>query len=227
MPIAPGPTQLAAHTHPRSGTPRRAPAPPNTTRKKPGGPRSIWAPRRVREVGAQFPDRSRTGLPVPSSEQAYVPAAFQREQSGVASVWAKNGLLRHFSAARLGRRHPPRDQTMTHRPFGNLRPGSHPSTTAPTGRKERPVVVPPRTRPSMPDRVRVGLYEIFRRLAGNGPLLRILAGAARRPDVAVGAVPRAVGADRSAGSPSARRTATRCSTQALARPMRLSKHLGR
>src|SRR5438046_6888738 len=25
--------------------------------KKPGGPRSIWAPRRVREVGAQFPDR--------------------------------------------------------------------------------------------------------------------------------------------------------------------------
>jgi hypothetical protein len=30
----------------------------------------------------------------------------------------------------------------------------------------------------MPDRVRVGLYEIFRRLAGNGPLLRILAGAA-------------------------------------------------
>src|SRR5438132_12577064 len=25
--------------------------------KKPGGPRSFWAPRRVREVGAQFPDR--------------------------------------------------------------------------------------------------------------------------------------------------------------------------
>src|SRR6184192_4337046 len=24
---------------------------------KPGGPRSIWVPRRVREVGAQFPDR--------------------------------------------------------------------------------------------------------------------------------------------------------------------------
>jgi hypothetical protein len=35
----------------------------------------------------------------------------------------------------------------------------------------------------MPDRVRVGLYEIFRRLAGNGPLLRILAGAARRPEI--------------------------------------------
>jgi hypothetical protein len=25
--------------------------------ERPGGPRSIWAPRRVREVGAQFPDR--------------------------------------------------------------------------------------------------------------------------------------------------------------------------
>jgi hypothetical protein len=24
---------------------------------RPGGPRSIWTPRRVREVGAQFPDR--------------------------------------------------------------------------------------------------------------------------------------------------------------------------
>ena len=28
-----------------------------TSIKKPGGPRSIWVPRRVREVGAQFPDR--------------------------------------------------------------------------------------------------------------------------------------------------------------------------
>jgi hypothetical protein len=79
----------------------------------------------------------------------------------------------------------------------------------------------------MPDRVRVALYEIFRRLAGNGPLLPILAGAARRPDIAVEPVPRAVGADRAAGSPSARRTTTRCSTPALARPTRLSKHLGR
>jgi len=38
----------------------------------------------------------------------------------------------------------------------------------------------------MPDGVRVGPYGAFRRLAGNGPLLRRLAGGTRRPDVAVG-----------------------------------------
>src|ERR1700733_3244529 len=41
--------------HPRtpSANPRRV----DKGVKKPGGPRSIWVPRRVREVGAQFPDR--------------------------------------------------------------------------------------------------------------------------------------------------------------------------
>jgi hypothetical protein len=33
---------------------------------RPGEPRSIWAPRRVREVGAQFPNPTRGGFPVPS-----------------------------------------------------------------------------------------------------------------------------------------------------------------
>src|SRR5205085_2218102 len=37
-------------------TPANAP-PRQRPKKRPGGPRSVWAPRRVREVGAQFPDR--------------------------------------------------------------------------------------------------------------------------------------------------------------------------
>jgi hypothetical protein len=114
-------------------------------------------------------------------------------------------------------------------PHPNHQPAPPPRSAC--GRKSRALYHElrntPRTRTSMPDRVRVGLYEAFRRLAGNGPPLRILVGDARRPDIAVEPVSRAVGADRVAGPPSARRTATRCSTQALARPTRLSKHLGR
>jgi hypothetical protein len=49
-------------------------AQPREIQHRPGGPRSIWAPRKVREVGAQFPDQLRASLPVPSSNKAYDPA---------------------------------------------------------------------------------------------------------------------------------------------------------
>ena len=52
---------------------------------KAGGPRSIWAPRRAREVGAQLPDRPRASLPAPSSNKAYVQPLTQtscRQASG-------------------------------------------------------------------------------------------------------------------------------------------------
>jgi hypothetical protein len=39
---------------------------PATRIKRSEGPRSIWTPRRVREVGAQFPDRLRLGFPLPT-----------------------------------------------------------------------------------------------------------------------------------------------------------------
>src|SRR5581483_9724121 len=48
----PRPPRKTPGRSPSMSHPRRIP-PLN----RPGGPRSIWAPRRVREVGAQFPDR--------------------------------------------------------------------------------------------------------------------------------------------------------------------------
>jgi hypothetical protein len=80
---------------------------------------------------------------------------------------------------------------------------------------------------SMPDRVRVGPYGAFRRLAGNGPLLRILAGGARRPMLPTERYHERSVLTEPLAHASARRTATTCPAQALACPTCLSKHLGR
>jgi len=89
------------------------------------------------------------------------------------------------------------------------------------------VRVPPRTRTSMPDRVRVGPHGVFRRLGGNGPLLRILAGGARRPMLRRSANHERSVLTQPLAHASARRIATTCPAHALACPTRLSKHLGR
>jgi hypothetical protein len=89
------------------------------------------------------------------------------------------------------------------------------------------VRVPPRTRTSMPDRVRVGPHGVFRRLRGNGPLLRILAGGARRPMLASERNHERSVLTQPLAHASARRIATTWPAHALACPTRLSKHLGR
>ncbi len=49
--------------------------------KRPGGPRSIWTPRRVREVGAQFPDRQ--GRVSPSQACSKPKTFVQRHRAGL------------------------------------------------------------------------------------------------------------------------------------------------
>src|SRR6202012_5569919 len=44
--------------------------------KRTGGPRSIWAPRRVREVGAQFPDRQGRVSPSQALSKTQCPEPF-------------------------------------------------------------------------------------------------------------------------------------------------------
>ena len=67
-------------------------APATTPRKKPGGPRSIWTPRRVREVGAQFPDRQGRVSPSQAFSKPRSTRATQSAQRRL-NVAARESLL--------------------------------------------------------------------------------------------------------------------------------------
>lgn len=74
---------------------------------KPEGPRSIWAPRRVGEVGAQFPDRLRMGFQGPelectSPEVGVHVRAIARRWS---RSWGYRSLIDHLSGTGRGGPH--------------------------------------------------------------------------------------------------------------------------